>query len=76
MVPSTGERKKAGMVYQFKMEEFMKSQPTENVQYLATLQQTQGTYLIVSTPCQFADAKQALMNSSTSAKASGQTTPP
>jgi hypothetical protein len=42
MVPATGERKKAGMMYQFKMEEFMKSQPTENVQYLATLQQTQG----------------------------------
>lgn len=30
------------MVYQFKMEEFMKNQPSENVQYLATLQQTQG----------------------------------
>jgi hypothetical protein len=75
MVPATGERKKAGMVYQFKMEEFMKSQPTENVQYLATLQQTQGTYLIVPTPFRFADARQGLMNSSTSAKASGQTTP-
>jgi hypothetical protein len=45
MVAATGERKKAGMVYQFKMEEFMKSQPTENVQYLATLQQTQGIYM-------------------------------
>jgi hypothetical protein len=43
LVPATGERKKAGMVYQFKMDEFMKSQPSENVQYLATLQQTQGT---------------------------------
>jgi hypothetical protein len=42
MVPATGDRKKAGMVYQFKMDEFMKSQPSENVQYLATLQQTQG----------------------------------
>jgi hypothetical protein len=30
------------MVYQFKMDEFMKNQPSENVQYLATLQQTQG----------------------------------
>jgi hypothetical protein len=30
------------MLYQFKMEEFMKSQPGENVQYLAALQQTQG----------------------------------
>ncbi|KAH7094763.1 AEX-3 domain-containing protein [Paraphoma chrysanthemicola] len=42
LVPATGERKKAGMLYQFKMDEFMKSQPSENVQYLATLQQTQG----------------------------------
>ncbi|EAT87785.2 hypothetical protein SNOG_05394 [Parastagonospora nodorum SN15] len=42
MVPATGERKKSGMHYQFKMDEFMKSQPSENVQYLATLQQTQG----------------------------------
>jgi hypothetical protein len=41
LVPATGERKKAGMLYQFKMEEFMKSQPGENVQYLAALQQTQ-----------------------------------
>jgi hypothetical protein len=41
LVPATGERKKAGMLYQFKMEEFMKSQPNENVQYLAALQQTQ-----------------------------------
>jgi hypothetical protein len=41
LVPATGERKKAGMLYQFKMEEFMKSQPSENVQYLAALQQTQ-----------------------------------
>jgi hypothetical protein len=44
MVPATGERKKAGMAYQFKMDEFMKSQPAENVQYLATLQQTQGKF--------------------------------
>jgi hypothetical protein len=47
MVPATGDRKKAGMVYQFKMDEFMKSQPNENVQYLTTLQQTQGLTLRV-----------------------------
>jgi hypothetical protein len=33
------------MVYHFKMDEFMKSQPAENVQYLTTLQQTQGLLL-------------------------------
>jgi hypothetical protein len=45
MIPATGERKKSGMVYHFKMDEFMKSQPAENVQYLTTLQQTQGLLL-------------------------------
>jgi hypothetical protein len=45
MIPATGERKKSGMVYHFKMDEFMKSQPAENVQYLTTLQQTQGLSL-------------------------------
>ncbi|KAL5120129.1 hypothetical protein ACEQ8H_001954 [Pleosporales sp. CAS-2024a] len=39
---ATGERRKSGMHYQFKMDEFMKSQPSENEQYLGTLQQTQG----------------------------------
>jgi hypothetical protein len=38
-------------VYQFKMEEFMKSQPNENVQYLATLQQTQGLSLHILYAC-------------------------
>jgi hypothetical protein len=42
MVPATGDRKKSGMHYQFKMDEFMKNQPGENVQYLTALQQTQG----------------------------------
>ncbi|KAJ8105836.1 hypothetical protein OPT61_g9940 [Boeremia exigua] len=42
LVPATGERKKSGMHYQFQMEEFMKNQPAENVQYLTTLQQTQA----------------------------------
>jgi hypothetical protein len=42
LTPATGDRKKAGMVYQFKMDEFVKSLPAENVQYITTLQQTQA----------------------------------
>jgi hypothetical protein len=42
LIPAVGDRKKSGMHYQFKMDEFMKNQPGENVQYLTTLQQTQG----------------------------------
>ena len=42
MIPASGDRKKSGMHYQFKMDEFMKNQPGENVQYLTALQQTQG----------------------------------
>ncbi|KAL1648682.1 hypothetical protein SLS61_006813 [Didymella pomorum] len=42
LVPATGDRKKSGMHYQFKMEEFMKNQPAENVGYLTSLQQTQA----------------------------------
>ncbi|KAL1600302.1 hypothetical protein SLS59_005929 [Nothophoma quercina] len=42
LVPASGDRKKSGMHYQFKMEEFMKAQPAENVQYLTALQQTQS----------------------------------
>jgi hypothetical protein len=30
------------MIYQFKMDEFVKSLPAENVQYITTLQQTQA----------------------------------
>jgi hypothetical protein len=41
-VPAAGEQKKAGMIYQFKMEEFMKSMPHDQVLYMAMLQQTQG----------------------------------
>ncbi|KAI4960542.1 hypothetical protein J4E86_002164 [Alternaria arbusti] len=39
---ASGERKKSGMTYQFKMDEFVKSLPAENVQYIETLQQTQA----------------------------------
>ncbi|KAF1849936.1 dDENN domain-containing protein [Cucurbitaria berberidis CBS 394.84] len=42
LIPATGDRKKAGMVYQFKMDEFVKSLPNEHVQYITTLQQTQA----------------------------------
>ncbi|KAG9190685.1 hypothetical protein G6011_08773 [Alternaria panax] len=42
LMPATGERKKSGMTYQFKMDEFVKSLPAENVQYITTLQQTQA----------------------------------
>lgn len=33
------------MIYQFKMDEFMKSMPHDNLQYMAMLQQTQGLSL-------------------------------
>ncbi|ORY03936.1 dDENN domain-containing protein [Clohesyomyces aquaticus] len=42
MLPATGDRKKSGMVYSFKMEEFLKSLPHENAEYVRMLQQTQG----------------------------------
>ncbi|KAF2002656.1 DENN-domain-containing protein [Amniculicola lignicola CBS 123094] len=42
LVPANGERKKSGLIYQFKMDDFMKSMPHENAQYVAMLQETQG----------------------------------
>ena len=42
MVSASGEQKKSGLIYHFKMDEFVKSLPSENVQYMALLQQTQG----------------------------------
>lgn len=45
MVPASGDQRKAGMIYQFKMDDFMKSMPHENVQYMLMLQQTQGSFL-------------------------------
>lgn len=44
LVPATGDQKKSGMIYHFKMEEFMKSMPNENVEYMTMLQQTQGEF--------------------------------
>lgn len=42
MVSASGEQKKSGLIYHFKMDEFVKSLPSENVHYMALLQQTQG----------------------------------
>ncbi|KAL1612404.1 hypothetical protein SLS60_000630 [Paraconiothyrium brasiliense] len=39
---ATGDQKKSGLIYHFKMDEFIKSLPHENVQYVQMLQQTQG----------------------------------
>ncbi|KAJ5655532.1 hypothetical protein N7507_007482 [Penicillium longicatenatum] len=42
LVPSSGDKKKAGMFYNFNMDAFMKSLPNEHAEYIAVLQQTQG----------------------------------
>ncbi|KAK7179179.1 hypothetical protein DPSP01_012080 [Paraphaeosphaeria sporulosa] len=42
MGPASSDQKKSGLLYHFKMEEFVKSLPHENVQYIQMLQQTQG----------------------------------
>jgi hypothetical protein len=41
MVPATGDQKKSGLIYHFKMDDFMKSMPHENEQYMLMMQQTQ-----------------------------------
>lgn len=43
---ASGEQKKAGMIYRFNMEGFLKSLPRENADYVHTLQQTQGKHLM------------------------------
>ena len=43
MTPANGKQKQSGLIYKFNMEGFMKSMPHENADYLAMLQQTQGT---------------------------------
>ncbi|RAH74621.1 dDENN domain protein [Aspergillus aculeatinus CBS 121060] len=40
--PASGDKKKAGLIYSFNMEAFMKSLPGEHAEYIAVLQQTQG----------------------------------
>ena len=45
--PASGDQKKAGMLYWFNMSGFLKSVPRENADYVSTLQQTQGKYLLI-----------------------------
>ncbi|KAI9785749.1 MAG: hypothetical protein M1839_008766, partial [Geoglossum umbratile] len=40
--PATGDQKKAGKLYRFNMEGFLKSMPHENAVYMQMMQQTQG----------------------------------
>jgi len=41
-MPATGDGKKAGKIYRFNMEGFLKSMPHECADYVKTLEQTQG----------------------------------
>lgn len=41
--PATSDQKKAGMLYRFNMDGFLRSLPRENADYMHVLQQTQGT---------------------------------
>lgn len=40
--PASGDKKKAGLTYNFNMDAFLKSLPHEHAEYVAVLQQTQG----------------------------------
>ncbi|KAJ9619539.1 hypothetical protein H2203_008317 [Taxawa tesnikishii (nom. ined.)] len=40
--PASGDRRKAGLLYHFNMEGFLRSLPQENAEYMAMLQQTQA----------------------------------
>ncbi|KAJ9642354.1 hypothetical protein H2199_004734 [Coniosporium tulheliwenetii] len=42
MHPASGDRKKAGLIYHFNMDGFLKSMPHENAEYTQMLQQTQA----------------------------------
>ncbi|KAJ5483542.1 hypothetical protein N7530_002788 [Penicillium desertorum] len=42
LLPASGDKKKSGMHYNFNVEAFMKSLPSEHAEYIAILQQTQG----------------------------------
>ncbi|KAJ5144037.1 uncharacterized protein N7515_002824 [Penicillium bovifimosum] len=42
LVPASGEKKKSGMYYNFNVDAFMKSLPSEHAEYISILQQTQG----------------------------------
>ena len=43
--PATGDQKKAGMLFHFHMDGFLKSLPHENADYVRMLQQTQGQFI-------------------------------
>jgi len=42
LLPAASDQKKAGMLYRFNIDGFMKSLPHENAEYIAMMQQTQG----------------------------------
>lgn len=42
LMPASGDKKKSGMYYNFNMDAFMKSLPSEHAEYIVVLQQTQG----------------------------------
>ncbi|KAJ9482355.1 hypothetical protein VN97_g11071 [Penicillium thymicola] len=42
LVPASSDKKKSGMYYNFNIEAFMKSLPSEHAEYITILQQTQG----------------------------------
>lgn len=44
LVPAAGDKKKNGMYFTFNSEAFMKSLPSEHAEYIAVLQQTQGSF--------------------------------
>lgn len=50
MLPASGERRKAGMVYHFNMDNFLKNVPSENAGYMHMLRETQGVLSNSSIP--------------------------
>jgi hypothetical protein len=44
MLPASGDRRKAGMLYHFNMDNFLKSVPNENSEYMHMLRETQGMF--------------------------------
>ena len=51
MGPPSAEQRRSGFVYSFKMNDFMRSLPHENADYMAMLQQTQGISLSIVSAC-------------------------
>lgn len=73
--PATGDQKKAGMIYRFNMDGFLRSLPHENADYMHVLQQTQGKCNIRCCLNMLTAAK-ASMSSSTNVKQNPQTIQP